>query len=149
MTNFANIIIVDDEPAHAGLVEILLDDIAPSSDIAIVNPSEIDELSESAPCGAQLLIDRHLGNRDALKVVQHLSTDRQDMRTTLMSTFVTESDSRRGPRRRSQPRLRETNGPRWLEQPAPRTHRHRCRPPPRRLIYTTKHPRTYTRRSGL
>ena len=92
MTNFANIIIVDDEPAHAGLIEILLDDIAPGSDIAVLAPSEIDALSESAPFGAQLLIDRRLGSRDALDLVQQLATDRPDMRITVMSAFITEAD---------------------------------------------------------
>ena len=92
MTNFANIIIVDDEPAHAGLIEILLDDIAPGSDIAIVDPSEIDALAERASFGAQLLIDRRLGSRDALDLVQQLATDRPDMRITVMSAFITEAD---------------------------------------------------------
>jgi len=92
MSNFAKIIIVDDEPAHAGLIEILLDDIAPGSDIASVDPSAVDTLAELAPFGAQLLIDRRLGNRDALEIVQQLASDRPDIRITLMSAFITEAD---------------------------------------------------------
>ena len=60
MTDFANIIIVDDEPAHAGLIEILLDDVAPGSNIAIVDPSDIDSLATRAAFGSQLLIDRRI-----------------------------------------------------------------------------------------
>ncbi|MBT5774293.1 MAG: response regulator [Dehalococcoidia bacterium] len=92
MTDFANIIIVDDEPAHAGLIEILLDDVAPGSNIAIVDPSDIDSLATRAAFGSQLLIDRRLGSRDALDVVQRLSQDRPDIRVTLMSAFITETD---------------------------------------------------------
>lgn len=92
MTDFASIIIVDDEPAHAGLIEILLDDVAPGSDIAIVAPSDVDSLANRAAFGSQLLIDRRLGSRDALEVVQQLHQDRPDIRVTLMSAFITETD---------------------------------------------------------
>ena len=92
MSNFAKVLIVDDEPAHAGIIEILLDDIAPGTDIAVVEPSKLDQLADTIPFGAQLLIDRRLGDRDALEVVQQLSTDRPDIRVTVMSAFVDESD---------------------------------------------------------
>lgn len=92
MTNFSHVLIVDDEPAHAGLIEILLDDIAPGSVSTIIDPSEVDDIAQHAPFGAQLLIDRRLGDRDALDVVQLLSSDRPDLRITLMSAFITEAD---------------------------------------------------------
>jgi DNA-binding response OmpR family regulator len=92
MTSFAHILIVDDEPAHAGLIEILLDDVAPTSNSTIIDPSEVDQLADRAPFGAQLLIDRRLGARDALDLVRQLAQDRPDIRITLMSAFITETD---------------------------------------------------------
>ena len=92
MSNFSPVFIVDDEPAHAGLIEILIDDIAAGTPTTIVDPTDVDSIAGSAPFGSQLLLDRRLGTRDSLDVVQHLSEDRPDIRVTLMSAFITESD---------------------------------------------------------
>ena len=55
-------------------------------------PSPQHQLADTIPFGAQLLIDRRLGDRDALEIVQQLSTNRPDVRVTVMSAFVDESD---------------------------------------------------------
>ena len=92
MSNFPHVLIVDDEPAHAGIIEILIDDIARGTDVTVVDLAELGSLASRAPFGAQLLIDRHLGDRDALEIVRQLAEDRPDIRVTVMSAFIDEID---------------------------------------------------------
>ena len=90
------VLILDDEPDHATIVQWLIAEVAP--DIPVETMTQADALARrlaAAPDGALLLIDRMLNGRESLELLPELRAARPDLTVVLISAALSETDRAR------------------------------------------------------
>jgi DNA-binding response OmpR family regulator len=89
-------LIVDDESAHAAIIEWVIAELAPELPVrAFPRPELLQEELGSVPEGALLLLDRMINGRESLAMLPDLRLGRPDLTVALMSSALSEDDRAR------------------------------------------------------
>jgi len=90
------VLIVDDESAHAAIIEWVVAELAPELPVrAFPRPELLQEQLGSVPEGALLLLDRMINGRESLAMLPDLRSGRPDLTVALMSSALSEDDRAR------------------------------------------------------